>query len=189
MEFQNIINCGSELGLQLNHAKCEIFFSSTTNRPNSILTAFETLAPGIKIKSLNSWFPNFFLESVEDIATKKLNILRHLDRLHPQIAYFIIKNCLLIPKFTYFLRTSPLFLFPTFLEQADSLLKDSLQAILNIHLENHNWIQATLPIKLGGLGIRTIYVTDICLPSYISSAYGASSIHYTLFKLQWCCQN
>ena len=97
------------------------------------------------------------------------------------MAYFIIKNCLLIPKFTYFLRTTHLFLFPTFLEKADILLKDTLQSILNIPLDNHNWVQATLPIKLGGLGIRTL--TDICLPAFISSAYGAFDFIKLLFPV------
>jgi hypothetical protein len=54
------------------------------------------------------------------------------------------------------------------LEKIDSNLRSCL---LNICLNEVQWLQASLPISKGGLGIRKI--TDICLPAFLSSIYGA----------------
>ena len=80
------------------------------------------------------------------------------------------KTCLSIQKLTYFIRTTPLWLFPSLLEEFDLLLKDSLESILNIHLEANSWILATLPVSFGGLGVRR--VIDICLPAFLASTHG-----------------
>ena len=39
--------------------------------------------------------------------------------------------------------------------------------VLNIDLDERKWRQLTLPVKMGGFGIRS--VTDIALPAFISS--------------------
>ena len=50
------------------------------------------------------------------------------------------------------------------LAKYDELLKQGLQSIVNYSMTNHQWLQATLPIKEGGLGIRRV-------ASLVSSAY------------------
>lgn len=45
---------------------------------------------------------------------------------------------------------------------------------MNIHLNDEQWTQATLPIRMGGLGIRK--VEDIALPSFLSSTFGAKDL-------------
>ena len=70
-------------------------------------------------------------------------------------AYFILKNCLSIPKLLYFLRTAPLFNCKK-LKNFDLLLKDAVEKLLNIDMDNNRWVQASLPPKFGGLGIRSV---------------------------------
>ncbi len=49
----------------------------------------------------------------------------------------------------------------------DRILREGLQEITNIDLSDSAWLQASLPIPLGGLGIRR--ATDLALPCFLSS--------------------
>lgn len=59
-------------------------------------------------------------------------------------------------------------------ENVDQLLKDTVGKILNITLTDSSWMQATLPIKYGGLGIRT--TSSLALPAFLSSVHGTLSL-------------
>ena len=76
-----------------------------------------------------------------------------------------------MPKLTYFLRTSPFFKMPETLGLYNNQLRNSLETILNIKLDDLAWQQSSLPVAFGGLGIR--WATDIALPAFLSSAHGA----------------
>ena len=52
-------------------------------------------------------------------------------------------------------------------------LRKILQSILNVTLDEKAWTQCTLPVAKGGLGIRL--ASDVALPAFLSSAFGASS--------------
>ena len=49
----------------------------------------------------------------------------------------------------------------------DRCLKSCLESITNCNLGDHSFVQATLPVKFGGLGVRR--VEDISLPAFIAS--------------------
>ena len=49
----------------------------------------------------------------------------------------------------------------------DEELKKIISSVLNINFSNDSWKQATLPIGLSGLGIRT--PMDIALPAFLGS--------------------
>ena len=53
-------------------------------------------------------------------------------------------------------------------------MRSCLESITNCRLDEESFCQATLPVKLGGLGIRR--TEDICLPAFIASSYKAASI-------------
>uniref|UniRef100_A0A8D9A2L3 Uncharacterized protein n=1 Tax=Cacopsylla melanoneura TaxID=428564 RepID=A0A8D9A2L3_9HEMI len=72
------------------------------------------------------------------------------------------------------MRTSPFWKFPNITNRLDMLLKQTLECILNVKLEESAWVQSSLPINQGGLGIRRL--EDICLPAFLSSVYGSSSL-------------
>lgn len=95
-------------------------------------------------------------------------------KLNAHVAYIILKNCFGIPKLTYLLRTNPVWQHQSFIFKIDNVIKNCLQSILNIKINEEQWQQASLPIKLGGLGIRK--TEDIALPSFISSTYGARNL-------------
>ena len=50
------------------------------------------------------------------------------------------------------------------LPQYDAVIKNTLQVVLNIELNDVTWSQATLPVANGGLGVRL--ATDLALPAF-----------------------
>ena len=55
----------------------------------------------------------------------------------------------------------------------DQQLRSGLENILNVKLEDKPWLQSTLPVCKGGLGIRL--ASDLALPAFLSSSHGAAS--------------
>ena len=51
----------------------------------------------------------------------------------------------------------PFCILHSFLEQFDSNLKSCLSHIIQCSLPNDSWCQATLPFRLGGLGLRSSF--------------------------------
>ena len=67
----------------------------------------------------------------------------------------------------YLLRSSTTFQHPDLLADFDDCLKSCATDICNVSFDDIGWIQATLPIRLGG--------TDLCRASYLAlPAYFAS---------------
>ena len=81
------------------------------------------------------------------------------------------RHCFAIPKLLYFLRSGPCFKRPELLAEYDTVMKTTLEKVLNTQLDEEKHVQSSLPIKFGGLGIRR--ATDLALPAFISSAHGA----------------
>ena len=89
-------------------------------------------------------------------------------------AITILRHSLSIPKLLHILQTSPAFLSPLF-ESWDHLLESIVSRITNIDFDQgDSWLQATLPVKSGGLGFRS---TSTLAPSaFLASAGGASDL-------------
>ena len=70
---------------------------------------------------------------------------------------------------------------------------ESLQKILNIRLDESAWSQSTLPINMGGLGLKL--ATEVALPAFSSSSTVKAMIplsyqddhnpYYTLGCTEW----
>ena len=90
-----------------------------------------------------------------------------LEQLDHHDALFLLKNVFFIPKIQYLLRSFPCH-GHTSLNDIDLRMKNCLEKITNCRLDSLTLTQASLPVKLGGLGIRR--TTDICLPAFIASS-------------------
>ena len=97
--------------------------------------------------------------------------LSNLDR-HP--AFFLLKNCFSMPKLMYLLQSSPTFQHPDLLADFDNCLKSCATDICNVSFDGIGWIQATLPIRLGGIGLCHAY--DLTLPAYLASISASQSL-------------
>ena len=105
--------------------------------------------------------------SIFKAMTEKISLL---DR-HP--AFFLLKNCFSMPKLMYLLRSSPTFQHPDLLADFDDCLKSCATDICNVSFDDIGWIQATLPIRLGGIGLRR--ASDLALPAYLASISASQS--------------
>jgi len=73
-----------------------------------------------------------------------------------QDALILLRASFSAPKVLYLLRCSPSVSHPS-LERFDALLKQAIQRITNSVLSDLQWIQASLPVTDGGLGVRHVF--------------------------------
>ena len=68
----------------------------------------------------------------------------------------LLCNSFAIPKLQYLLHTAPCFKSHS-LQHYDDVLRSTVSKVANIHLnmDDSTWLLATLPVKLGALGIRS----------------------------------
>ena len=83
-------------------------------------------------------------------------------------------QCLLLAEDPlYLLRTSPCFC-STIMDSLDSVQCHLLESICNVHLSDNAWLQASLPVKSGGLSIRSF--ATLAPSAFLASAAGSSDL-------------
>lgn len=89
-------------------------------------------------------------------------------------ALVLLCNCSALPKLMHILRTAPCF-HSSALQIYDDSLREFLRHVTNNHLESDGsaWDQATLPVCLGGLGIRR---ADVAPSAYLASALSSTQL-------------
>ena len=60
------------------------------------------------------------------------------------------------------------------LETFDTIIRAGLETILNIELSTHQWNQACLPVREGGLGVRT--AVSLATSAFLASAMSARAL-------------
>ena len=101
--------------------------------------------------------------------SKKVELDR-LSSLTSQEALLLLRCSLFTPRLIYTLRTNNCAQEPEILVEIDSLLRTSLQSILNTEFTERAFQKASLPARAGGLGVRT--TCDLQLPCFLSSLHG-----------------
>ncbi|XP_065318673.1 uncharacterized protein LOC135926672 [Gordionus sp. m RMFG-2023] len=96
-------------------------------------------------------FVKFFADTLLEISLMRGT----LSRLPAHQAFFLLKNYLLIPKILYTLRSSRIFQYEVNLAAHELEIKHLTEDILNLKFGDLSWLQATLPTKSGGIGIRS----------------------------------
>jgi len=64
------------------------------------------------------------------------------------------------------------------LPKSDAVLQESLSTTLNIDLDDDRWTQASLPVRLGGLGVRS--VVSLAPSAYLASAASSKELTTSL---------
>ena len=190
-DFKAIIAAQTSLGLEVNVNKCE--FSVLGSDPESaeaLRASFSSEFKGAKFvpsKELSLLGTPLFQEALDPEVSSRLNTFRtachRLESLDHHDALFLLKNVFYIPKLLYLLRTSPCFSSPI-LKDFDDTMKSCLETITNCHLDSQSFCQASLPVKLGGLGVRS--AQDLSLPAFISSSFKAKDITEQLLSSEHC---
>ena len=164
------------LGLILNQAKSEVICANK-DTISSILTSFPTLHPSDPRHAILLGSPIGGIEAIEDTIKAKVADLQRLGERLPLLeahdSLCLLRSAFAIPKVLYILRTAPCFLSPS-LDRFDSLQRSLIESICNIQLSDASWLQASLPINGGGLGIRSAAM--LAPSAYLASAAGSAPI-------------
>jgi len=102
------------------------------------------------------------------------NIIENLELTEPHQAFFILKNCLSIPKVINLLRSAPCFKCKVELEVFDTAIKTNMEKICNVSFGEENWSQVSLPIRHADLGLRS--AADLSLPCFLSSSHACKGL-------------
>ena len=117
------------------------------------------------------------IEGLRDTLMAKTRSLRvvgnRLHHLQAHDALCLLRHAFALPKLLYTLRTSPCFFAPE-VQGFDSLLRSLLSSILNINLTDSAWSQASLPVRCGGLGVRS--ATLLAPSAFLASAAGSADL-------------
>lgn len=169
------------IGLDLNYNKCELYIHDTSFNHLDITNKFNLLAPNIKPVTKETLsllgtpiFDDYFPDFINNTIAKFQNCADRLLEISPHSAFFILKSCLFVPKLTYMLRCSPFWKYQNLLTPIDSLVQTHLETILNLKLTEHSWLQASLPVRYGGLGVRKI--SSVSLPAFLSSVHSSAGL-------------
>ncbi len=164
---------GPSHGLCLNESKCEAI---TTSGQSSIdlLQEFIQLTPS----SATLLGAPLMVDQVMDecLGKRRGELERAITRLElitSHDALVLIRSSFSAPKVQHTLRASPCFGHRSLLK-FDQLLRDGLRKICNISLTEDQWLQASLPVRSGGLKIRR--VSSLAIPAFLASAVGTRDL-------------
>lgn len=165
----------STIGLHLNPSKCEVIFkSSTITKDKRQLCQFVWTSPahatllGAPLSSRDALS--------ETLTARTAEIKRMQDSLtdlNPHDALILWRHSLSATRLLHTLLCSPCAGHPE-LMQYEAALRSGLDMILNLPITDGAWIQASLPIKRGGLGIRS--VNSLALLAFLASAASTDSL-------------
>ena len=115
------------------------------------------------------------IDSILVSKVDKLNIIgERLQHLSSQDALLILRNSMATPKVLYILRTAPCYLSDQ-LNTFDDGFRSILSDVLNVdHSREQDWLQASLPVCAGGLGIHR--AAHVAPSAYLASAAGCSTL-------------
>ncbi len=162
------------LGLKLNKSKCEII-SKTQQAPSDTAFAGFKSTSVCEMRLLGApVMPGAEVCKVLEEKTKDLlRAVSRLSLLQSQDALTLLRYSLSIPKLMYTLRTSDCQSTPALLD-FDTTLQSGLSTILNVELSGDQWLQASLPVRDGGLGIRSAVM--LAPSAFLASAAGTTDL-------------
>ena len=116
-------------------------------------------------------------ECIDHIIAEKIDMLERMgNRLHALSSHdaLLLRHSFGIPKVLYVLHTAPCFLSPE-LARFDESLRHLLCVIINVPLDDDSaWLQASLPVRSGGIGIRRS--VHLAPSAYLASATCCSEL-------------
>jgi len=153
LDVQLIESSGQSLGLILNRSKCEIISHSPVPSGLSI-SRFCAVTPTESSLLGAPLLVGTALDSALHKSCSELSVAENsLTSIAAHDALVLLKSSLSTPKILHLLRSSPCVGHQS-LETIDNLLRRCVCKITNCSLSDSQWLQASLSVKAGGLGIR-----------------------------------
>lgn len=178
-DINRLLPALQSIGLEINPSKCEIYHCDPVSARYA--SSFQSVLPGIKVIAESTFSllgAPIFSEGVSSALQAKIIALKsslgHLKHLSAHVALILLRNCFTMPRVTYILRTAPTWMFKQDIEAFDRVLQQGLEAVLNVSFNKAQWLQATLPVRYGGLGVRC--ANDIGLVAFLASSHASSDL-------------
>ena len=179
-DFLHLEEAAKRLGLEMNRSKCEVV--GHTNKTRSLFVTHNVVLPETSKStvvllgaplSAGDHLDVMLHEKKQELSllTKRLELMPAHDSL------FLLRNVLTAPRLMYLLRTAPCSDSPV-LQQYDTIIRESLSATLNVDLDDDRWLQASLPVRWGGLGVRGVAL--LAPSAYLASAASTTELTFAL---------
>lgn len=172
-DVEEIRRKGNEIGLILNEKKCE-FINKTAISIDPAFLKFTHLRPedaellGAPL-STGSAMDTALSCRCDDLARAS----SRLSSIAAHDALVLLKASFSSPKLLHTMRASPCSGHAA-LEKFDELLRECVCTITNTDLTDVQWIQASLPVRNGGLGVRR--VSSLAPSAFLASAAGTRGL-------------
>ena len=148
-----------KLGLMIRPTKCELpVKAENTVSIREKLNVICPLIELIPVENVTIKGAALGEKSIDAILEKKneefKRISTNIKDFPKHQAFFLIKNCFAIPKLLYIFHTSAVLKKDKISQELPDNLKDTIESVTDISLGRDTWTQLTLPVKLGGFGLR-----------------------------------
>ena len=179
-DLKLLTNSCSDIGLKINLSKYEFsFIKKFINY--QIPFEFQSTINNLKytsIENLSILGCPFSPAETEKVLNNKIEfftkISEKLSKINSHIAYYLLKHSFSFQRILYLLRCAPCWRVADTLKKFDLVLKSSLEYITNCNLNENAWAISSLPIKLGGLGIRDS--SSLCFSAFLGSITNVSHV-------------
>ena len=153
MDVKLIESSSQSLGLIFNRSKCELISSSPVPSGLSV-SDFCTVAPTDSSLLGAPLLEGPALDGALQKCFSQLSVAEsRLSSIAAHDALLLLKSSLGTPKLLHLLRSSPCTGHQALLS-IDKLLRSCVCKLTNSALSDSQWLQASLSVKAGGLGVR-----------------------------------
>ena len=171
-DVKRVTDVGSGMGLTLNVSKSELVSRNDVTADGGTLSSFSR----VEVKDLTLLGAPLFSGPVlndawEERCNEMSSAISRLKTIPSQDSLILLRSSLGAPRVQHLLRCSQDVNHPG-IRQFDVLQRRALSSVANSDLSDNNWLQATLPIKEGGLGLRS--ASDLAAPSLLASFHRTS---------------
>ena len=169
-EAFDLINVEStNIGLELNTSKCELWWPTRSEEWNTFPPAVQRInSDGIEFLGAGIGSPRFVNELNASRAEKAANLQSLITEMDdPQCELLLLRSCAGVCKVTHALRTSPPNAIGDSISTFDESLRRSLEKICQASINDSAWSQASLPIRDGGFGLMT--AASSAAPAFVAS--------------------
>ncbi|ETO08283.1 hypothetical protein RFI_29106, partial [Reticulomyxa filosa] len=175
-------------GIHINYAKTEWISNIATTPPSQFTgithnTTFDTSLVSVPIGRTH-YVSNEMDSKQKEWASQfdKIMALRH-----SQTMLLILRSSMQLAKVNYFIRSNFSGYNSGWLRKFDDKMRQTMEAITAHPITSQQWKQCQLPVRKGGLGLKT--ALPYASAAFIASALAASkllpSIHKTIKDVNW----
>ena len=174
-QVQHLERSCLSIGLRLNHAKCEVIGLTSTTQAEWDKSGLTFISRSIEEASLLG--APLHIKGIDAALSAKCvqleDVAQRLMKLSAHEAFFLLKSCFAVPKLQYLLRSAPCST-SSMTEHLDGVIRRIVSSVANVKFDEESWVQASLPVRWGGLGVRC---TTVLAPSaFLASVHSAKSM-------------